>query len=287
MSAKLKAIIFKDKTFPFIIRYSDRSKPYPNIHSHYKLIEIHYVIKGSATYLVDDKLVDIKTNDLFIINKNEMHRMVKNNDEKGNLLRIGIYLQTSIFDGYSGFKENIAERLFGGNKNFQPLLTLEGSALGEADFLLRSMLKDYEKKDGYWKESVIAGLARLCVLVLRYSQVYKKKTGLSKESDIQEALSYIDRNFSEEIDLDTIAKKIGLTPNYLSSKFKRITGLHLKDYMIAKRINEAKKLLEKNPANKIISIAYDVGFNDLSHFNHTFKKITGFTPSAYRKIAEE
>ena len=108
----------------------------------------------------------------------------------------------------------------------------------------------------------------------------------AQEEIIQKVLMYIDKNIAAKISLSALADEAGLSPNYLCFKFKKVIGLNMKEYIIAKRINEAKKKLENNPAVKVLAIALEVGFKDLSHFNHVFKRLTGFTPTAYRKICQ-
>ncbi|MGZ5566768.1 MAG: helix-turn-helix domain-containing protein [Limisphaerales bacterium] len=63
--------------------------------------------------------------------------------------------------------------------------------------------------------------------------------------------------------------------------FKKATGLNFTDYVSRVRVEKAKNLL-LNPNLRISEIAYEVGFQSLTHFNRVFKKITGQSPSHYR-----
>lgn len=88
-----------------------------------------------------------------------------------------------------------------------------------------------------------------------------------------------------DLTIDKLAEKIGCSKHHLSQVLN--TGLQKSfyDYINYYRVEEAKILLvdEEKANHKIASIAYDSGFNSLSTFNEVFKKITGITPSLYRK----
>jgi YesN/AraC family two-component response regulator len=68
---------------------------------------------------------------------------------------------------------------------------------------------------------------------------------------------------------------------YFCKMFKKVTGLHFTDYASRVRIESAKNLL-LNPNLRISEIAYEAGFQSLTHFNRVFKKILGQSPTEYR-----
>jgi len=114
----------------------------------------------------------------------------------------------------------------------------------------------------------------------------KKGACLSGESNplIDKVLAYIDSNFKEPVSLSAISKHVYRSSYHISHLFKKFTGLGLKEYLANKRIIEAKRLLEDKNTDKIISVALESGFSDLSTFNRSFKALTGMSPSQYRKF---
>ena len=98
---------------------------------------------------------------------------------------------------------------------------------------------------------------------------------------IEEAKAYIKMNLSEEVTLDEVAKKVGLTRTYFSALFKKMTGETFVHYRIKKRMEEARKLLAV-PTLTITDIAIQVGYEDYPHFTKTFKNFVGMSPSEYR-----
>lgn len=85
--------------------------------------------------------------------------------------------------------------------------------------------------------------------------------------------------------LARLAKRLGVTPNELSQAINQQAGQRFTDFVNATRIEEAKALLASpvRAGQTIIDIAYEVGFNSKSTFNAAFAKVTGSTPSDYRK----
>jgi AraC-like DNA-binding protein len=98
---------------------------------------------------------------------------------------------------------------------------------------------------------------------------------------ITKAKEYIRQNQAEELSLSTVAKAVNTSSFYFCKLFKKATGLNFTDYVSRTRIEKAKNLL-LNPNLRISEIAYEVGFQSLTHFNRVFKKILGQSPTDYR-----
>lgn len=89
-------------------------------------------------------------------------------------------------------------------------------------------------------------------------------------------------NLSHQWTVDEMAALTGLGATAFSEKVKSFTGFSPLNYLINIRISEAIKLL-KQPDIQVTDIALDVGFYSSQHFATTFKKLTGYTPSEFRK----
>jgi len=98
---------------------------------------------------------------------------------------------------------------------------------------------------------------------------------------IRRARAYILANQADPIDLDKVAQAMHVSSFYFCKMFKKATGLTFTDYLSRVRVEKAKTLL-LNPHLRISEIAYDVGFQSLTHFNRMFRKIVGESPTAYR-----
>lgn len=101
---------------------------------------------------------------------------------------------------------------------------------------------------------------------------------------IERILGYLKEHYQEPVAAAKLCARFGISRSYLFLLFKRHTGSSLVGYLTAYRVNKAKELL-RTTRQPIIEIAAAVGFGDVSHFCHTFKKLAGATPSRYRAAA--
>ncbi len=109
---------------------------------------------------------------------------------------------------------------------------------------------------------------------------------LSQSHKIQQALHFINDHYETGIRLSDVAGKAGMSPAHFSRLFKRVMGLPYQEYLNGRRITKAKSLLRTSPRS-IAEIAALLGFADATGFGRTFKKLTGQTPSAYRRLPGE
>ena len=98
---------------------------------------------------------------------------------------------------------------------------------------------------------------------------------------IARAREFIEQHQTEALSLACVAKAVNASPFYFCKMFKRITGLNFTDYVARVRTEKAKNLL-LNPNLRISEIAFEVGFQSLTHFNRVFKKVSGHSPTQYR-----
>jgi AraC-like DNA-binding protein len=98
---------------------------------------------------------------------------------------------------------------------------------------------------------------------------------------ITRAKEYIQEHQAEEISLGQVAKAVNTSTFYFCKMFKKVTGINFTDYLSRIRIEKSKNLL-LNPNLRVSEIAFEVGFQSLTHFNRVFKKILGQSPTEYR-----
>src|SRR5436190_17213539 len=101
---------------------------------------------------------------------------------------------------------------------------------------------------------------------------------------IWKARKYIEAHADEELCLTQIAKVVNMNANYLSEKFKQVTGTNFVEYVARTRFANACDLLRKSNL-RISEIAFAAGFQSLSQFNRVFKRFSGKSPTQYRTAA--
>jgi AraC-like DNA-binding protein len=98
---------------------------------------------------------------------------------------------------------------------------------------------------------------------------------------ITRAKEYIQEHQTENLRLGHVAKSVNTSTFYFCKMFKKVTGINFTDYLSRVRIEKSKNLL-LNPNLRVSEIAFEVGFQSLTHFNRVFKKILGQSPTEYR-----
>ena len=98
---------------------------------------------------------------------------------------------------------------------------------------------------------------------------------------VLKAREYINKHKNEELSLADVAKAAGASVFHFCKVFHKATGLKFTDYVARVRLEDARTRL-LNPNLRVSEIAYDVGFQSLTQFNRTFKRVFGQSPSEFR-----
>lgn len=109
-----------------------------------------------------------------------------------------------------------------------------------------------------------------------------ESTDSALNDKLKSILHYLDEHYTESISLDQLAEQFYISKYYLSREFKKEYGTTIIQYVLAKKITNAKELLRYSNFS-IEEIARLCGIDDASYFNKVFKKMEGCTASEYRK----
>lgn len=101
-----------------------------------------------------------------------------------------------------------------------------------------------------------------------------------QQQRLQRVYSYIDEHYSKKIALDDVAESVNLGKEAFCRYFKKNTGSTFTHFLNQYRITQAKRLLLTG--KNVSEACYECGFESLSYFNRTFKKVSGENPSSYR-----
>ena len=119
-------------------------------------------------------------------------------------------------------------------------------------------------------------------IFLYHYKTQPESKSVMPENIIQNALIYINSNYTKPITLTDIAKHANCNPTYLSEYFHKKMEVTIKQYITSLRIKHAKRLLSLSN-DPIMSICYESGFSSLASFNRNFLEFEEVSPSAYRK----
>ena len=146
-------------------------------------------------------------------------------------------------------------------------------------------LVDYSQQKLYSSSIVDYMLSLLAMELTQETLQDNSKSELFSRSlysliDLQE---YIRTSYYTTLSVTKLASMFGYNPNYLSTVFKKVTGVPLTRYINQLRINNAKTLL-LNTSTPVCDIALKVGYNDSKYFVRLFKRFEGISPTQFRNI---
>lgn len=115
------------------------------------------------------------------------------------------------------------------------------------------------------------------------NQMAKLKKESIYSKPILQCMDFIELHLHLRIKIQELSEYVHLNPNYLSTLFKKETGVTISDYIMQRRIDTAKNMLRYSSYNAA-QIGNILAFSSQSHFIRCFKKHTGMTPNEYQKL---
>jgi AraC family transcriptional regulator len=170
------------------------------------------------------------------------------------------------------------------NLSLVPRLFFENSPLWDTAVKLKTLVESPASVDWPYFEALgillVHELVRLNRAIPRIeSQV---RGGLAKWAQ-QIVSAYIEEHLAERLPITALARLVRLSPYHFCKVFKQSFGIPPHRYQINRRIERAKPLLAE-PAISVTDIGLAMGFSSPSAFATAFRKATGLTPIAYRRV---
>lgn len=260
--------------------FYDRMPRSEKEHRH-DFIEIIYVLSGTATEKVDDKVYEVKHGDMLFINYGSIHAFVPHENFRfinicfsPETLGNSIITQENAFSllSLTAFDEMRGEKNFG-------LISFFGNERKNIEDILSAMLQEHS--DGLRLSNKIIE-SYMNILITKMLRKTEPSIRQQEINGIWSELSdYIDQNLDSELTLSALASKCFYNPSYFSRMFKQKFQMSLTEYVSRKRVDCAISLLKTTDLS-IDEIWARSGFADRSTFYHTFSKYTDATPAEYR-----
>lgn len=258
--------------------YYDKPTAMKECHNH-RDYELTYILNGSRRFFIRNTVFVAEERSFALMDKNVLHKTDYVNDNPYE--RFSLYFTDDYFT--EAFGEETAKDFVSVFET--PLVTLPPGSVAYMEGLLTKIENEYRIKRKYYDIVLKAYVAELMVCLLRL-----KKGGTKNEIDIYSGGELISRRVSEyvldnymfNISLNDLAKRFNMSPNWFSTRFKKVTGMGFHEYLVRVRIQFACEALEKT--NKSITdIAYECGFGESGYFSRVFKQLVGKTPRQYRQ----
>lgn len=240
--------------FIFIRNYTKDRVIKPHLHSCYELVV--YLDATGECVIDGNKVINFRSNQIFLIPPQTSHGEKHTGYSK--IMAIGFTTDKEVFA-------------------FNQVLQHTNMTMLNAVAAIRKEVA--EKQFGY----LDAIQSYLEILLYHFKRSLLPP--MAEKFSIDFALRYIDEYFRTELNVNELASIAGYTPDYFRILFKEKTGKTPKKYILDKKIDYAKKLLEHSTLS-ITNISYECGFNYVPQFLVFFKKYAGLTPNQYRNESE-
>ena len=136
----------------------------------------------------------------------------------------------------------------------------------------------------------ILSIDGMCRWVERCSELitrqHQMKEGSLGNRVVREVKEYIRENLKNEITMKQISEVTHLNPDYTTRIFRKMTGMTIRDYVIRKRMERAKLLLETTDLS-VSGVAMESGYDNFSYFVQVFRRYFGMTPNRFRRDMRE
>ena len=229
-------------------------------------------ISGKAAYHIEGKAYQLKPWDILLVNRHAIHR--PEIDPSVPYERFILWIQNDIP------WQELLKCFQKANDRSYNLVRLN-SALQEKMKDILFELENSAKSDEYGREILTQSLflqfmVYLNRIFLEKQYIYDTRS-YSSDSQIEELLRYINHNLTEDLSIETLARKYYLSKYHMMRKFKEETGYTIHNYIISKRLLLARtKISEGTPILKAAQLS---GFSDYTTFSRAYKKQFGIAPS--------
>ncbi len=263
------------------------------VHTH-DLIELVYVCRGEGTHILGAQETPAVPGSLAIIHHHQAHGFKTGS---GGLDLINLYLDINCFPlplmpaGLQNILPLIVPLHPRFHHNLRNVIHLRFEQPDSIERLLLRMLSELEERHEGFRESLQHYFTIFLIEACRCYRARQKLPALEPENRtsrpgsaarIERLCRHLETHFAEPLCLADLARLTGLQKTYLCRAFKAYTGQTVFRYILQQRLGQTMLLLRQT-LRPVVDIALESGFNDLPHFNRTFRREVEMTPREYRR----
>ena len=270
--------LMSERYFEFHHTYNE-TPPEVEFHQH-PFYEIFFFLSGNVNYIIEGKNYSLRPGDVLLTGSSDIHRP---DIQPGKPYeRIVIWLSDDFFGHLRDFYGEDLTTCFtdAALKDYRLIRPDNQNILHLKQLCAQiSEAKHSQKMGSYALAS--AYLTEFLVLVSRayYDAPDSIQYDITENKKINQILSYINENLTDELSLEHLAARFYTSKYYLSRQFKQFTGLSLYQYIMKKRLIVSRDLLRSG--RSVMDACFQCGFGDYSNFLKAFKREFGKTPSKY------
>ena len=247
--------------------------------------ECVYVVSGSICVSGDDRIYNMKNNQIIFHKPLEMHKFHIDSEKDAHLFIFSFtarenmdYFENKVFMLNSTQTDTIRSLLnFLRDHNGQSIATIKNMTLP----MPHSMYLDRFNTSPSYSQSVVSYIYQLFSSLANNSTL--SCASQSVEAQIfADAVNYMNQNLSSSPDIAEISKSCGTSQTRLKCIFTKYSGLGVHKYFVSLKINVAAQLIKSGMT--VTEISERLGFSSQGYFSLAFKRETGMSPTEYKKI---
>jgi AraC family transcriptional regulator, transcriptional activator of pobA len=255
-------------------------------HAH-RFLEIVFIEKGRGAHIVEGKRVPVGPGDVFALAPGQAH----DPDELDSTIHWVLAFELRfLFKGrderelFVSCPDEVVLLCFLRRPNDGVHLRLSPENARAWVSWLERLERELERRElGY--ASAAKGLVELMLVDLaRMVEPYIPHVELKQRPRLARVFRFIEEHFRTPLKLGDLARAAGLSSAYLTTLLKKQTGRSAGEWLTARRMAEARRLLAETSSG-VKTIGFEVGYADTSHFIEVFSKEHGLTPKAWREGA--
>lgn len=268
-----------NESIPAVMSLMDNAEEMP-MHYH-NAFEVIMVIEGECIVTLGGVDYTLLEGDALFISPGIIHSLKGNGAGKKYILNVnaGIFREVpesekllESFSSFAIYDENVAENI--------RILIRKRMQILWSHYSSDAVYKHFHFYASIMVLFAIAGTANL--EAERINTINERHTDKHK-AILDQICDYINKNCEKNLDAEEIARRNGFSVSHFYRLFTAYTGKSFAVYLTEQRVILAKRLLSMNLSSNIIDVGMLCGFTSISSFNRAFKKITGITPSVFRK----
>jgi len=246
---------------------------------------ILWVKEGKGQHLIDDKLLDIRPNTFYFVNKGKVYQLQERSEIEGVLIRYSNEFLPSI---NQNFNDKFYSSLYGYISDVGYFQLENPSEVLEYETILHQLMKEFQRPPQvFGKRNILQHLLLTLLLLLERKSraVFTQKMAHTEKKDktvYYQFMELVELHFFKEHQVGFYAQQLGIRRRRLSEIIKLFHGQPAKKMIQERIILEAKRLLTFTNSN-LKDIAYQLGFDTPTYFSRYFKKHTHQTPLEYQK----
>ncbi len=255
---------------------------HPHRHDYYTII----LVEGEpgGVHIIDFKEYPLNSTAIHFVYPGQVHQFLSKTRPNGYVLNF-----SRTFLMKNGISDELIDRVYLFNSfGDSPPMPISNHQLVTFKELIQQM-QAYLQGENYFRYEALGALLKLFIINVSGACSLSR---LSPEYDsgnnrlIRDFKKLIEINYSKEHKVQYFAEQLAVSSDYLNRYIKSKTGKSAKEYIQDKLLIEAKRLLLFTELSGK-ELAFELGFEEPSHFNAFFKKMSGFSPIAFRQTVRQ